>query len=82
MFGKMPESAWDVGNYIGLYKKNQSQTCNSESGGALLAQRVNLLSPVSMSHIDTSLLPWTAKGKQGQNHYSVKNSALRAFTSC
>jgi len=36
-------------------------TCISESGGAELAHRVNFLSPVSISHMDTSLLPWTAE---------------------
>jgi hypothetical protein len=52
---KMPEYAWDV-NII-LHFESWRQTCSSESGGALLAHRVSLLSPVSMSHMDTSLLP-------------------------
>lgn len=44
-----------------LYNKHWWHTCNSDRGGALLAQRVSLLSPVSMSHMETSLLPWTAE---------------------
>ena len=34
-----------------------THTCISESGGAELAHSVNLRSPVSMSHMDTSLFP-------------------------
>lgn len=42
-------------------KEELLHACISERGGAELAHRVNFLSPVSMSHIDTSLFPWTAK---------------------
>lgn len=46
--------------------EERGQTCISESGGALLAHSVKRRSPVSMSHMETSLLPWTAAGRHGQ----------------
>lgn len=39
--------------------------CISERGGAELAHRVNFRSPVSISHIETSLFPWTAEKHRG-----------------
>lgn len=47
--------------------KTDTHTCISERGGAELAHRVNLRSPVSMSHIDTSLFPWTAAHRRISN---------------